>query len=183
MKHVLFCVLLGTALSLCAEITTISSEADLKKDYPHKKISDAKLSFDLTGATLVNWTFTNIIFSEKSDANTDFSYSEFIGKDNKNTLFMGPLQLSIFNNAKFKNVIFKDQIIGAKFNKCTLENVTFEGNIDASFDAAILNNVQFKQDYKKSTFADAKISNVTNQEGKLLAISLGKLKEPEASAS
>ena len=207
MKLLKYIGLLVFIIPLHGEIEKISSEESLNKNYLDKKANNVEITFDLTGSTFNGWTFTNVIFSGKSEANTTFAYSNFMGTNEKVTLFKGNINLSSFKGSTFTNVIFAGEIKETSFEDCILDNVTFqkevsgdfninelqlpqnkysltnvtfEKNVDATFTKAKLNNVQFEDKYEESSFGGAKIKNVKDKDGKLLSLSLGKLKKPEA---
>jgi uncharacterized protein YjbI with pentapeptide repeats len=207
MKLLKYISLVIFILPLHAEIEGVSSEENLIKTYIEKKTNNVKINFDLTGSSFNRWTFNNTIFTGSSEANTTFSYSTFSGTDGKITLFKGNINFSSFKGSTFTNVIFSGEIGDVSFENCILDNVTFKRNVSgifnvtdqkllknkyslnnvtfekavtATFTKAKLNKVKFEDNYEGSSFGGAQINNVTDKDGILLSLSLGKLKKPEA---
>ncbi len=159
---------------------TFTSFNELEKAFPNKIITNATITFDLTQQDFKGWTFINTIFyGSDSMGNTVFDNTTLQGKDSKSTIFSNSIKSGSFIKAKISNVQFYNRIENCVFDGAELENVKFiQGAPGSSFKNATLNNITFNGPHDGS-FSEAKISNCTNDQGKLLKLSFGKLSLPE----
>ena len=160
-------------LSVCA-VETITTLDGLETNYKNKKLENVIVKPDLTLADFSGWIIINVMFSEKSDGNTNFSGATIKGVNNLNTIFSSSLKNVIFQNAKLDNVVFEGVVSNGSFKQATLTNVTFRADVSGTFDGATLTNVCFNGTYQGS-FAAATVVDCSDKDGKTLAIKDGQL--------
>jgi len=160
-------------LSVCA-VETITTLDGLEAKYTSKKLENVIVKPELTLADFSGWAIVNVVFSEKSTGNTNFTKASVKGFNNLNTIFSSELKNAVFQNATLENVIFDSNVSNGNFKQATLTNVTFRTDVSGTFDGATLTNVRFNGSYQGS-FAAATVTDCSDKEGKALTIKDGQL--------